>query len=281
MPTFDKLGVSPNSSSHSSIRLPSVPWKPADKQEVLALKTFMASAKGWHVKPTGMSIVNGNVGSFDKVEVNWGDYIVNDGLTYRAYTAAQFASLFSVGSTTPLLQPLTLSANSVAENSPNNTVVAAISGKTTGSTLSLVGSAGSRFAISGSNLVTGAVPTNYETNQTHTITINENLETGLIKNKNTEFTINVTNAFEQPSLTALTLSSLLVTSAGLVTLNILGATSGSTLTGTVPVGMTINSAARTISGIATNIGAFNIVLNETLLDSANSPRQTTIAVTVV
>lgn len=47
-----------------------------------------------------------------------------------------------------------------------------------------------------------------------------------------------------------------------ITINILGATPGSTITGVVPDGMTLNSGARTISGTPTIAGTYNFSLNE-------------------
>ncbi|MTD92871.1 hypothetical protein GIW81_00825 [Hyphomicrobium sp. xq] len=57
------------------------------------------------------------------------------------------------------LVPLSLDANEIEEASAEDTVVGALQGKTTGSSLSLTGTAGNRFKLTGTNIVAGAVAT--------------------------------------------------------------------------------------------------------------------------
>lgn len=62
------------------------------------------------------------------------------------------------------------------------------------------------------------------------------------------------------------------------TINILGATDGSAIAGTVPDGMTLNSSARTITGKPTTAStSFSFDLAETHPNATNSPRRSTIA----
>lgn len=67
------------------------------------------------------------------------------------------------------------------------------------------------------------------------------------------------------------------------TINILGATVGSTLTvqtGALPTGMTLDSAARTISGTPTTVSTNNFTLRETLAGAVNTPRDTALSIEV-
>lgn len=185
-----------------------------------------------------------------------------------------------VSAAAPTLSALSLASTTIAENTGAGTLVGAILGRTAGSTLSLFDNAGNRFALSGTNINAGAVGTNFETATSHNITIRETLAGYSNSPRDTVVTINVTNVNEQPNLVALTLSTSSATVGTSATINVVGATAGSTLAGTVPDGMTLNSAARTISGAPTSAGTFNFSLTETLGDSANSPRVSNVAVTV-
>lgn len=81
-----------------------------------------------------------------------------------------------------------------------------------------------------------------------------------------------------PTLGVLSLSTSTATQNDPSTLiTIIGATFGSTLsvgTGTLPTGLTLNSASRTISGTATTIATSGFSLVETLVGATNSPRST-------
>lgn len=181
---------------------------------------------------------------------------------------------------TASLAALGLSVTSITENSAAATVVGAISGKTAGSTLSLVDTAGSRFALSGTNIVAGATATNFESATSHTIIVRETLAGAFNSPRDTSITINVINAFEAATLSALTLSTSSLIIGNPVTINIVGTQTGSVLTGTMPSGLTLNSSVRTITGTPTTNGTFNFALTETLGDSANSPRVSNLTITV-
>lgn len=60
------------------------------------------------------------------------------------------------------LAALTLSASSYNENAASGTTIGAITGKTAGSTLSLVNDAGGRVSLSGANLTVGSTNSDYE-----------------------------------------------------------------------------------------------------------------------
>lgn len=82
------------------------------------------------------------------------------------------------------------------------------------------------------------------------------------------------------ALAALTLSAGAATIGAAITLNLLGATAGSVITGVMPDGLTLNSAARTISGTPRVAGVYGVVLTETLPGAPNSPRVTVVALAV-
>lgn len=84
-------------------------------------------------------------------------------------------------------------------------------------------------------------------------------------------------------LFALALDDTSVPEDSAATINITGATSGSTITvqsGSLPSGMTLNSGARTISGTPPTAGSSSFTLRETLADSPNSPRDTALSITI-
>jgi len=182
----------------------------------------------------------------------------------------------------PTLGALTLAAPSVQEGTAADTVLSGILGKTAGSTLSIADSAGNRFAVSGTDLITGTVATDYETATSHVITILESLPGATNTPRPTNFTITVTNALDGPVLSALALSdtSYLVGTAETGTIQ--GATAGSTITATgLPAGLTIDGPGRTFSWSGSgSAGTSTVQLTETLADSPNSPRLSSFGVVV-
>lgn len=138
---------------------------------------------------------------------------VNRGATALSYATAQFFDItvtvtgvtpvisattfrIAVVATAVTLNALTLSANAIAENSAAGTVVGAVQGKTAGSTLSLTDSAGSRFALSGANLVAGATATDYETATSHSVTLRETLAGATNSPRDTVLSVIVTDVSE-------------------------------------------------------------------------------------
>lgn len=184
-----------------------------------------------------------------------------------------------VAITVPVLNALALSSTTVVENTASGVTVAAFQNKTLGSTLSLTNDAGGRFVISGSNLLTGLVSTDYETATSHSVTVRESLA-GVTND--TALTVSVTNVYEKANLTSLSLSSTTLTVGVSASGTISGATAGSTISASgLPTGMTINSAARTWAYDGTGTASTpTITLTETLGDSANSPRNTDIGLII-
>lgn len=182
----------------------------------------------------------------------------------------------------PTLAALSLAANSITENAASGTVVGGIVGKTTGSTLSLANDDGGRFAISGTNLVAGLTNIDYEAATSRSMVLRETLAGATNSPRDTPLAVGVVNVFEQPSLRALLLSSTSLTIGTPATGTITEAATGSTITSSgLPAGFTINGPARTWaydgSGPASTP---TITLTETLGDSPNSPRATSIGLTI-
>jgi hypothetical protein len=97
-------------------------------------------------------------------------------------TDAPITEIFTADVTNVLdttLIALTLGTNDIDEGDPEDTLVGALVSVTPGSTLSLTDSAGSRFKLSGSNIVAGSVATDYGTATTHNITVRETHPDGI------------------------------------------------------------------------------------------------------
>lgn len=176
-----------------------------------------------------------------------------------------------------ILRPsITITANSIMES--------ALVGSTIG-TLSVVGGTGtytftkindpdSKFSLSGNNLIL-ANSLNYETASIHLVAISatNGVNTPVIQT----FSVLVGNVFEGPTLTPLILPS--EVSEG-TTIPIYGATPGSTITGTLPTGWSLNSAARTVTvGLVASNQSWS--LTEALTDSINTNRVSTGTVNIV
>lgn len=97
---------------------------------------------------------------------------------------------------TPLLNPLALSASTIAEGSVEDTVVGAIQNNTSGSTLSMTDTASGKFKLTGTNVVAGASATDYETATSHNITIRETKSGPANSPRDTVLTITVTDVDE-------------------------------------------------------------------------------------
>jgi hypothetical protein len=96
----------------------------------------------------------------------------------------------------PTLFALSLSANTIPENSAPGVTVGALLNRTSGSTLALTNDAGGRFALSGSNIVTGLVATDFEAATSHSITVRETLAGATNTPRDTVLTVNVTDVVE-------------------------------------------------------------------------------------
>lgn len=185
------------------------------------------------------------------------------------------------------LAPLTLSAATIAENAAEDTVVGAIQDGTAGSTITMQDSAGSRFKVSGSNVVAGPTSTNFETATSHNITLRETHPEGSNSPRDTVIAIAVTNVLEV-TLAALALSASTIAenaASGTVVGAIQNASAGSTVSLFDDAGgRFVISGSNVVAGlVATNYeseGSHNITLRETHADGNNSPRDTVIAITV-
>jgi hypothetical protein len=209
---------------------------------------------------------------------------------YRVVLRPSSKALKVIKGASSALQALGLNNSTIAENSVAGTVVGSILNKSSGSTLSLSNDAGGRFTISGGNLVAAATPTNYEAATSHSVTIVETLTGAVGSPRSTTLTVTVVNVSEQPNLAALTGSlSIAENSAnGSVVGTPTGYTAGSTksLSDDASGRFSINASTGQITvanGSLLNYEAatsHNITIVETLADSANSPRSTTLAVSV-
>jgi hypothetical protein len=145
------------------------------------------------------------------------------------------------------LGTLSLSNATIPEGTPAGTQVGIFLGKTAGSVISLTDDAGGRFSSSGGILYTGPIPTDFETATFHDISGTETLAGAIGSPKPFTIRISVTNVVEGPLFVTLTLSQNTFVQGTPVTANILGTQTGSTISGSLPAGFTLNSAARTIA----------------------------------
>ncbi len=182
----------------------------------------------------------------------------------------------------PTLNTLT-GTFSLAESAAQGATAGTLGGITSGSTLSLTDNAGGRVQLSGTIVQRGGTALDFETATSHSFTVRETLTGATNTPRDTTLTLAVTNVFEQPSLAALTVNPTSVAAGAARTINLVGTAPGSTLTvqsGSLPTGMTLNSAARTITGTPTTTQTASFTLRETLADSANSPRDTALSVSI-
>lgn len=169
-----------------------------------------------------------------------------------------------------VLNVLALSSSVISEGSSTGTQIGAVQNATAGSTLSLLDSAGDRFAVLANNVVRGDTALDFEAATSHQITIRETLASASNSPRDTVLTISVSNVFEQPDLGALALGSA-ATQGSVVAIS--GATAGSSITAnSLPQGWTLDSANRLIEIAAdAPTGPQSWSLTETLADSSNSP----------
>lgn len=185
---------------------------------------------------------------------------------------------------------ITLSALSIAENAVIGDLVGTLSViRGSGSyTFSITADPDSKFIldlVDNTRLELSAT-VDFETKTSHTVTIQAT--NGVDPAISRTFTITVTNVFEQPSLVALSLSASTITEGSAENTSVgsvVGKTTGSTLS-------LINDASGRFKLSGSNILAgatatnyatattHDITIRETLADSANSPRDTVITITV-
>ena len=189
----------------------------------------------------------------------------------------------TINAAAPVLNTLTLSNTAFTAGAAQNTIIGTISGKTSGSTLSLSPNDG-RFTISGSNIVVGSVSS---AAGTFAISLIETLAGATGSPKSTAFNLTANTA--APSLNILTLSNATFasgTASGTLIGNILGKTSGSTIAlATNDNRFVIGgpNGDRLIAGpgaASASAGTANISLVETLSGAAGSPKTTPLSVTI-
>lgn len=185
-----------------------------------------------------------------------------------------------------ILLTVQLSATTVVENTAAGTTIANISATQAGTytyTLESGFDAGGRVTISGTTLRTTSTVFDYDTATSHIIKI-KGVRVGDLVEVITQFTITVTNVFEQSSLAALTLAASTISlpaTAGNVIGAIQNKTTGSVVDVFPPDARVSVSGNNLVVGSSPSTGdeTFNITLRETLQDSPNSPRTTVLSVT--
>lgn len=174
------------------------------------------------------------------------------------------------------------------EDAAQGAVAGTVDGRTGGSILSLVDDAGGRVALAGTTIVRGAVALDYATAGSHGFTLREILAGAPNSPRDSVLTLTVTDIPKAPSLSALTLStaSLMEGAAhGAPVGAIQGKTAGSSLALIDSDGdrFQLNGLAIEAGPVATDFetaASHAITIRETLADSPNSPRDTTLAITI-
>lgn len=82
------------------------------------------------------------------------------------------------------------------ENANEGTIAGALTGTTSGSTLTLIDNSSNRVIISGTNIIKGTGVLDYETNTSHTFTVRETHPNGTNSPRDTVLTLNVTDVAE-------------------------------------------------------------------------------------
>ena len=156
---------------------------------------------------------------------------------------------------------------SLPENAAQMTTAGTLGNTTNGSTLSLFDNAGNRLALDGLDIQRGATGLDFEAATSHSFTVRETHPDAEAP-RDTTFTLTVSN-INEVVLNTLTLSTNTLPTGEAATVNILGATAGSTITGSVPSGMTLNSGARTITGTPDTAQNNTIALTESADDATD------------
>ena len=153
------------------------------------------------------------------------------------------------------ISDITLSNNSVNENTAAGVTVGTLASVPTGATFSIVSQtpAGSYFAIASNALQTGTTPTNYESNTSHSVTIRG---TRLGETYDEVFTINVVDVDEISDITLSNNSVQENTGAG-VTVGTLSST---------PAGATFSLVSQNPAGSYFNVSSGAIVTGSTPTD---------------
>lgn len=143
----------------------------------------------------------------NKFDVSGADIETDAALSYEAATSHQFtvtdtpsgpyspiAATFTVNVVNVLettLNALALDSATLLEGSPENTVVGSLINTSSGSTLTLIDAAGSRFKLSGDTIVAGPVGTSYS-DGSYNITVRESHADGNNSPRDSVITITIT-----------------------------------------------------------------------------------------
>lgn len=186
-----------------------------------------------------------------------------------------------------VLNALSLSADTVAENAASNTLIGVLTGTTGGATLTLTNDDGGRFTLTGGQLRRTAVGTiDYETATTRSITVRETLVEASNSPRDTVLTVNVTNVLEV-TLNALggTFTLAEDAAAGDVAGALTGKTASSTLSLANDAGGRVALSGTNITRGATALDyetatSHSFTVRETHADGVNSPRDTVMTLLV-
>ena len=204
------------------------------------------------------------------------------------------APMESVGATSTVaaqpivrLSGLSLSQTKIPEGALAGSLVSTINGITIGSSIELIDSAGGRFALSGGDLVLGSTPLDFESSQSHEITLRETFQSASNSPRDSHLTITVVNVLEvvleELSLTANTVSE--NAAQGTEVGTIVSATEGAALSLLDDAGGRFALVGSKIFTGSTPLdfesaASHSITLRESHVDAMNSPRDTTLSVTV-
>jgi hypothetical protein len=187
----------------------------------------------------------------------------------------------------PLVLPdLTLSFSTIAEGTAVGTTIGTVLGRSPNSFLSLTGDAGGRFALSGTTLVAGVVPTDYEAFTSHSITIRETLAGSSNSPHDTVLTISVTNVTEIVlSVLGGTFTLPESASSGDIAGSITGASVGSTLSLADSAGGKVDISGNNVVRGFTPLNyeaasSFSFVVREDNPNALNSPQFSVLSLTV-
>lgn len=187
------------------------------------------------------------------------------------------------------LQNLTLSSSSVAENTAPGIAIGLLVGRTPGSTITLIDSAGNRFALNGAvnGIVTGLTALNFEAGSSHSIIVEEALASAANSPRQSTIAITVTNVLDT-ILSNLSLSNSTISEAaaqGTVIGALGGITAGASLSLVDGAGGRVALSGTDLVVGATDIDALTtptltVIIRQTHPDGSNSPLDTTFVIDV-
>lgn len=190
----------------------------------------------------------------------------------------------------PVLGPLTLGISSVAENMAIGALVGLLIGRTAGSTLTLIDTAGNRFAMNGGGdgIVIGATGLNFEAAQGHNFIVEETHPTASNSPRQSTIHLDVMNVLEvvltTPSLSASSVSE--DAAPGTVIGDIGGLPVGANWVLTDDAGGRVAQSGNQIVVGMTDISysatpTFNIGIRIVHPDASNAPFDCTLPITVL